>query len=69
MPNYTVLDSRQIQRLTPAGGNQSVYRVWIQTSRGSTGNIDISVDDWTAEKLRPILEEFANTLDLPFTLT
>lgn len=65
---YKVLDSRQIQKITPAGGNQSLYRVWVETSNGSTGSIDIPAEDWTAEKLNPILVDFAKTLDLPFTL-
>ena len=69
MDKYKVLDSRQIQRMTPAGGTVSVYRVWIETGRGSTGNIDVDMDDWTKEKLKPILEAFALELDLAFDLT
>lgn len=68
MANYKVLDSRQIQRMTPAGGTQFVYRVWIETSRGSTGNIDVAAEDWTTEKLKPILELFADNLDLAFNI-
>ena len=68
MPTYKVLDSRQIQRMTPAGGSQSVYRVWIETNHGSTGNIDVDMGDWTADKLKPILEGFASQLDLAFNL-
>jgi len=69
MPTYKVLESKQIQKLGPTGSSVSMYRVWIQTARGSTGAADIEDADWTAEKLKPILERFAADLDLAFTLT
>lgn len=69
MPKYKVLESRQIQKLGPTGTSVSVYRVWIQTERGSTGSIDVDAADWTADKLKPILEGLATDLDLAFTLT
>lgn len=66
---YKVLESKQIKKLGPTGSSVAVYRVWIQTDRGSTGAADVDAADWTAEKLRPILEAFAADLDLAFTLT
>ena len=66
---YKVLESKQIQKLGPTGSSVAVYRVWIQTDRGSTGAADVDAADWTAEKLKPILEAFAADLDLAFTLT
>jgi len=68
MPTYKVIESRQIQKLGPTGSSVSMYRVWIQTERGSTGAADIDGADWTAEKLKPILDRFAADLDLAFTL-
>ncbi|MBA7568661.1 hypothetical protein ES708_10395 [subsurface metagenome] len=65
---YKVLESRQIKTLSPTGASVSQYRVWIQTERGSTGAADIDAADWTAEKLKPILDRFAADLDLAFTL-
>jgi len=69
MPTYKVIESRQIQKLGPTGSSVSQYRVWIQTERGSTGAADIDAADWTADKLKPILDRFAADLDLAFTLT
>ena len=66
---YKVIESRQIQKLGPTGASVSQYRVWIQTERGSTGAADIDAADWTAEKLKPILERFAADLDLAFSIT
>jgi len=65
---YKVIESRQIQKLGPTGASVSQYRVWIQTERGSTGAADVDAADWTAEKLKPILQRFADDLDLAFTL-
>ena len=56
---YKVIESRQIQKLGPTGASVSEYRVWIQTERGSTGSVDVSVTDWKADKLREILLTFA----------
>ena len=69
MPNYKVIESRQISKLGPTGSTVSEYRVWIQTERGSTGSIDVSAADWKAEKLKTILTDFATDLDLAFNLT
>ena len=66
---YKVLESKQIQKLGPTGSSVAVYRVWIQTDRGSTGAVDIDAGDWTADKLKEILGNFAADLDLAFTLT
>ena len=66
---YKVIESRQIQKLGPTGAGVSEYRVWIQTERGSTGSVDVSLADWKADRLREILLMFAGELDLAFTLT
>jgi len=66
---YKVIESRQVQKLGPTGSAISQYRVWIQTERGSTGAADVDAADWTAEKLKEILGNFAADLDLAFTLT
>ena len=66
---YKVIESRQIQKLGPTGASVSEYRVWIQTERGSTCSVDVSLADWKADRLREILLMFAAELDLAFTLT
>ena len=69
MPNYKVVESRQIQKLGPTGAGVSVYRVWIQTDRGSTGSVDVDAADWNADRLKEILTDFSADLDLAFNLT
>lgn len=66
MANYTVTDTRQVQTLTPAGTMREVYRVWLVTSKGGSGSVDVAPDDWNAEKLPGILTAFADKLDLAF---
>lgn len=65
---YRVTDTRQIQSVTPAGTPIQRYRVWIVTDHGASGSIDVEAADWNAELLSEILAEFADTLDLAYTL-
>lgn len=69
MNNYIVTDTREVSTLTQAGTEKKYYRVWIETLNGATGSIDISVGDWTEDKVPAILEEKAAELDLAFDLT
>lgn len=66
---YTVVESRQIQSLSPTGASREAYRVWLRTEKGATGSIDVEPEDWTAEKLKPVLDQFAERLDLAFSIT
>lgn len=66
MPTYKVVDTRQVQRLTPAGSMKEVYRVWIQTEKGATGAVDVSPDKWNKEALPGLLTEFAAKLDMAY---
>lgn len=65
---YKVNDVRELTRLTPAGTEVTVYRVWLTTSKGSTGAVDVGEDDWNEEDLPGILQAKANTLDLAYTV-
>jgi len=65
---YKVIDSQQISQMTRSGRLTTIYRVSIQTDRGSTGDIDISEADWAPEKLGKLLAAFSDKLDLAFTL-
>jgi len=67
--SYKVTDTREISTMTQAGTEVKVYRVWLATSRGSTGVVDVPVDKWNPDDLPPILEEKAAQLDLAFDLT
>jgi hypothetical protein len=66
---YEITDTRKIDQLTQGSNIVVKYRVFIVTDRGSTGSIDVSAPDWTVEKLRAILAEFAAQLDLAYTVT
>lgn len=68
MSEYIVTDTKEVQTITPAGSRKKMFRVWLKTERGATGSVDVEMADWTAEKLRPILEAKAANLDLAFVL-
>jgi len=65
---YTVLDTREITSMTPAGSVRKAYRVWIQTDRGASGTVDVSSEEWKADTLKKILSAKATELDMAFTL-
>jgi len=65
---YVVLDTREISSMTPAGSVRKAYRVWIQTSNGATGTVDVAADNWKADRLAVLLSAKADELDLAFTL-
>ena len=67
--NYKVTDTRELSKMTPAGSPVKVYRVWLVTSNGSTGTVDVPVDKWNSEDLTAILEAKAKELDLAFAIT
>jgi len=66
---YTVTDTRQIDRMTPGGGTVSVYKVWLMTSRGATGSVEVPADKWNTDDLKPLLEEAAGRLDLAYNVS
>ena len=66
---YTVTDTRQIDRMTPGGGTVSVYKVWLMTSRGATGSIEVPADKWNTDDLKPLLEAAAAQLDLAYNVS
>jgi len=65
---YTVLDTREITSMTPAGSVRKAYRVWIQTANGATGTVDVAAGDWKADRLTVLLSSKADELDLAFSL-
>lgn len=65
---FKVTDTRESQTITQAGTPVTKYRVWIVTDKGATGMIEVSPDDWSEEKLLPILIKKAEDLDLAFTI-
>lgn len=68
MPGYKVTDTREISGMTQAGGEHKFNRVWIQTTRGATGHVDVEPGDWNPPALKIILEAKAKDLDLAFNI-
>lgn len=65
---YKVVDSTQQKRMTPSGQEKEFYRVHITTDLGASGSIDVHKSNWNKAELTKILSEFAEELDLAFTL-
>lgn len=65
---FTVTDTIQRTRLSPAGREERVYIVHIKTNRGAIGSIEIDERDWKPESVVNILSEFAAKLDTALML-
>lgn len=65
---FRVTDTQEISQMTRAGTEIKVNRVWIVTSLGATGYVDVPLDKWTKESLPGILQEKADSLDLAFSI-
>jgi len=65
---YKVTDVVQRERFTAGGKRVSYYDVTIETPRGSTGTKRIAASEYSKDKLKGLLDEFAAMLDLPYTL-
>lgn len=61
--NFKVLSIDELSRVSPAGGIEKYYRHRIQTKGGVVLTVDISLEDFTAEKAAPILEAKAVEAD------
>ena len=66
---YKVTDSQKIQSMTPAGNLYSYYRVWLVTEKGASGYVDVPADKWKKDELEQVLQEFADELDLAFSVS
>jgi len=66
---YKVTDTREISRMTQAGSEVKLYRVWLVTDDGATGHVDVKQDDWNANALKSILDAKADELDLAFAVS
>lgn len=67
--SYRVTDTKETTTMTQAGSTVAMYRVWLVTDRGATGQVDVPKASWSKEKLGPILDAKAEELDLAFVLT
>lgn len=66
---YKVQDTREMSKMSPAGHAKKVYRVWLVTDQGSSGQIDVTADKWNKDDLPGILEQKAAELDLAFLVS
>lgn len=69
MDTFKITGTRKVQSTSPSGTPVEYYAVDIQTARGSTGTTEVPLTKWNADDLKALLEEFAESLDLAFTLT
>jgi len=65
---YDVLSVDKRQRFGPAGKRATIFIVHIRTARGSTGSIEIAEADFETEKVRVVLDELCEKLEMPFGL-
>lgn len=68
MPSFTVESASKQDRLRPDGGTKTVYVVWLETSKGATGRVEIPADVWESDQLKTRLEAEAANLDRAFDL-
>ena len=60
---YKVLKIDEMTRMAEVGGVEKYYRHQIKTKGGTILTVDISEEDFTAEKAGPILEARATEAD------
>lgn len=68
MASFKVVSAQKQDRLRPDGGRTTVYVVWLETSKGATGTLEIPESVWTGDGLKVYLEEQAADLDKAFDL-
>ena len=66
--NYVVTDVNERRRFSPAGKDMLYFDVHIKTKRGSTGSIRMPEVEYKAEKVKELLADLADQLDMPFAL-
>lgn len=61
--NYKVLQIDELTRVSDTAGIEHYYRHTIKTKGGTVLTVDISEEDFTAEKAAPILAKRATEAD------
>lgn len=67
--NYEVESVRQVVRFTGAGQEIKLYDIHIITKYGATGYIRVPESQYDPETIKQKLNEFADTLNIPFELS
>jgi hypothetical protein len=68
MTSYTIESNQQITQMGRGNRMVTTYEVAIRTANGSTGTLIIAEKDYNADTLKSLLDDFADKLDLPYTL-
>lgn len=68
MASFQVTSAQKQQRLGPSGQTREVYVVWLETSRGATGSVEVPAGVWQGDGLKAYLQEQADLLDKAFVL-
>ena len=65
---YQVTDVNERRRFTRAGKETLEFTIHIETVKGATGSIRVPVADYETEKVKELLSELQEKLDMPFEL-
>ena len=68
MATYTVEAVQKQDRLGPTGDPVPVYVVWLKTTMGATGRIEVPASGWEGDDLGAYLQDQADNLDKAFNL-
>ena len=68
MATFTVEAVQKQDRLGPTGDAVSTYVVWLRTTLGSKGRIEVPAATWNSDGLREHLQAEADSLDKAFVL-
>jgi hypothetical protein len=66
MNGLKVVSASKQDRLRPDGGRTTVYVVWLSTTKGASGSIEVSPEIWESDGLKDHLMQEAAKLDRAF---
>lgn len=66
MANFTVESASKQDRLRRDGTRKTVYIVWLSTTKGASGSIEVSPEMWESDGLKDHLMAEAKKLDRAF---
>lgn len=68
MATFAVEAVQKQDRLGPTGDPVPLYMVWLRTTLGAKGKIEVPVATWEGDGLREHLQAQADNLDKAFVL-
>lgn len=68
MVAFKITSASRQQRMLAGGNTTQVYVVWIETTAGATGSVEVPASVWEGENLKGYLQAEADKLDKAFSL-